>query len=157
MRRLCSQDLPEDKALRTHLITAYFERIHPLRCLSFIHKPSFMHALDRASLTQDYIEPLIYTMCALGAKSDSLFHCTSCFNKYPYAKINPRALYSDSLWSRTIDHIPGSAIPGEAWAERARREVLLEAHAPTAQHLMVRIHCLICRASTRSNHFDTRQ
>lgn len=38
--------------------------------------------------------------------------------------------------------MPGSAIPGEAWAERARREVLLEAHAPTVQHLMVRMHLI---------------
>ena len=48
-----------------------------------------------------------------------------------------RVLYTDSLWSGVLEHAPGSAVPGEAWAEKARRDVLVEAHAPTLQHLMV--------------------
>jgi len=29
-------------------------------------------------------------------------------------------------------------VPGKAWAEEARKEIMSEIHAPTTQHLMVR-------------------
>lgn len=66
--RLYSDIPPENPALRLRLINTYFERIHPLRCLAFIHKPSFMHALSRDFAIQDYSKPLLYVMCALGAR-----------------------------------------------------------------------------------------
>lgn len=72
LNSLYSSTVPEDPALRLRLINAYFERIHPLRCLAFIHKPSFMHAFHRASVDQEYGEPLLHIMCALGARSIAL-------------------------------------------------------------------------------------
>ncbi|KAI0019705.1 fungal-specific transcription factor domain-containing protein [Xylariomycetidae sp. FL0641] len=105
--RLYSDALPEDPSLRSDLVNAYFDRVHPLRCLSFIHKPSFMHSLDRASVIQDYGEPLLYAMCALGAT------CLS---------------------DPSLAHRPDP--PGVHWADKARREVLCEFHVPTIQHLM---------------------
>lgn len=71
--RLYSDTLPEDSALRLRLINAFFERSHPLRCLCFLHKPSFMQSFDRASVVQDYGEPLLYAMCALGARYELIF------------------------------------------------------------------------------------
>lgn len=65
---LCTDTLPKDHGLRLRLINAYFERNHYLRCLSFIHRPSFMQSLESASIAQDYGEPLVYIICALGAR-----------------------------------------------------------------------------------------
>jgi hypothetical protein len=101
-------------SMRRRLINAYFDRVHPLRCLSFIHKPSFLQSLDNGSVTQDYSEPLLLIMCALGA----------------------RHLYLDSITPSP----PGVKIvaqqPGAAWAEKARRDVLAEMHVPSIQQVM---------------------
>ncbi|KAF4980458.1 hypothetical protein FDECE_17877 [Fusarium decemcellulare] len=67
---LYSDVIPEDPALLTCLVNTYFDRFHHLRCLAFIHKPSFMHSMARASVIQDYSEPLLYAMCALSARTD---------------------------------------------------------------------------------------
>lgn len=63
-----SERLPENGNFRKTLIKAYFNRSAPLRNLSFIHRPSFMKSLDQDSVVQDYGEPLLYVMCALGAR-----------------------------------------------------------------------------------------
>lgn len=63
-----SERLPENSSFRKTLIKAYFNRSAPLRNLSFIHRPSFMKSLDQDSVVQDYGEPLLYVMCALGAR-----------------------------------------------------------------------------------------
>ena len=60
--------LPEDRDLRLRLVEAYFQRSAALRNLSFVHKPSFMKSFDQDSVVQDYGEPLLYIMCALGAR-----------------------------------------------------------------------------------------
>jgi hypothetical protein len=58
-----------------------------------------------------------------------------------------RHIYFDAILSLDgIDHasLP-TAIPGHEWAERARKEVLGELHAPTVQSLMVS-----CQSSSSS-------
>jgi len=60
--------LLDDPALRLRLLGIYFDRVHPLRCLAFIHKPSFMYSLDRESLLEEYDASLVDAMCALGAR-----------------------------------------------------------------------------------------
>ncbi|KAH8125289.1 hypothetical protein LI328DRAFT_155837 [Trichoderma asperelloides] len=126
---LCTDTLPKDHGLRLRLINAYFERNHYLRCLSFIHRPSFMQSLESASIAQDYGEPLLYIMCALGA----------------------RHIYFDAILSLDgpdRDSLP-IAIPGHEWAERARKEVLGELHAPTVQSLMTV--ALLCEYGLRED------
>ncbi|RDW59107.1 hypothetical protein BP5796_12031 [Coleophoma crateriformis] len=59
----------EDPVSCTHLFHAFFDRVLPLRCFAFIHKPSFLYALDHGTLLQDYEEPLLHIMCALGASN----------------------------------------------------------------------------------------
>lgn len=129
LESLCTDTLPKDHGLRLRLINAYFERNHYLRCLSFIHRPSFMQSLESASIAQDYGEPLLYTICALGA----------------------RHIYFDAILSldgADRDSLP-TAIPGHEWAERARKEVLGELHAPTVQSLMTV--ALLCEYGLRED------
>lgn len=66
--RLFSEVLPDDPTLRLRLVEAFFDRSHPLRCLGFIHRPTFMQSLERDSVVQDYGQPLLYAICALGAR-----------------------------------------------------------------------------------------
>ncbi|EEU40352.1 uncharacterized protein NECHADRAFT_76532 [Fusarium vanettenii 77-13-4] len=114
---LYSEVIPEDPALLSRLINTYFDRFHHLRCLAFIHKPSFMHSMARASVIQDYSESLLYAMCALSA----------------------RCIYLDSLHaSSEPNHEPGP-IPGDVWAEKARKMVFDEIHLPTIHQIMTMI------------------
>ncbi|KAJ3535688.1 hypothetical protein NM208_g7035 [Fusarium decemcellulare] len=115
---LHSDVIPEDPALLTCLVNTYFDRFHHLRCLAFIHKPSFMHSMARASIIQDYGEPLLYAMCALSA----------------------RCLYLDSLHSSSEPSLELETVPGDAWAKKARKMVFDEIHLPTAQQIMASQH-----------------
>lgn len=115
--RLYSHTLPKDVTLQRRLICAFFDRSSSLRILSFIHRPSFWQSFDRDSVAQDYGEPLLYIMCAAGARHIYFDHQAS-----------QNAL---QMVSETVE------IPGAKWADRARQEVLREIHAPTVQHLMV--------------------
>ncbi|KAL7920929.1 hypothetical protein ACQKWADRAFT_297116 [Trichoderma austrokoningii] len=129
LESLCTDTLPKDHGLRLRLINAYFERNHYLRCLSFIHRPSFMQSLESASIAQDYGEPLLYVICALGA----------------------RHIYFDAILSLDgldRDSLP-TAIPGHEWAERARKEILGDLHAPTVQSLMTV--ALLCEYGLRED------
>ncbi|KAL7792436.1 hypothetical protein V8C37DRAFT_380295 [Trichoderma ceciliae] len=126
---LCTDTLPKDHGLRLRLINAYFDRTHHLRCLSFIHRPSFMQSLESASIAQDYGEPLLYVICALGAR-----------HIYFDAKLTLDGADRDAL---------ASAVPGQAWAERARKEILGEMHAPTVQNLMTV--ALLCEYGLRED------
>ncbi|KAL7934957.1 hypothetical protein V8C35DRAFT_279425 [Trichoderma chlorosporum] len=126
---LCTNTLPKDHGLRLRLINAFFNRSHHLRCLTFIHQPSFMQSLESASIAQDYGEPLLYAMCALGA----------------------RHIYFDAtltLDSSNRDSLP-DVVPGQAWAERAKKEILGEMHAPTVQNLMTV--ALLCEYGLRED------
>ncbi|UKZ77094.1 hypothetical protein TrVFT333_004812 [Trichoderma virens FT-333] len=121
--------LPKDHGLRLRLVDAFFSRSHHLRCLTFVHQPSFMQSLESASVAQDYGEPLLYAMCALGA----------------------RHIYFDAtltLNGPDRDSLP-NVVPGQAWAERARKEILGEMHAPTVQNLMTV--ALLCEYGLRED------
>lgn len=66
--RLFSSSLPS-KEIIYQLVDNYFTNIHPLRCYSFIHRPSFMERLDQdPALTNMMNGPLLHVICALGAK-----------------------------------------------------------------------------------------
>jgi hypothetical protein len=66
--RLFSDTLPSDPGLRLQLVNAFFDRSYSLRCLGFLHKSSFLQALECESVVQDFGEPLLYVLCALGAR-----------------------------------------------------------------------------------------
>ncbi|KAH8652179.1 hypothetical protein BX600DRAFT_89412 [Xylariales sp. PMI_506] len=121
--------LPDDPELISRLVNAYFERTHPLRCLAFIHKPSFLQSLDRNSVDQDYGRPLLYVMCALGARSMFLDS------------------YQQTLSPPSVDGTR-SHTPGDGWADQARKEILGELHVPTIQHLMALV--LLCEYAFRA-------
>ncbi|KYK61836.1 hypothetical protein DCS_02980 [Drechmeria coniospora] len=63
---LLSPDLPSPRNLRK-VVEQYFSNVHPLRCFAFVHKPSFMHQLDRG-FTSDDESALLHVICAHGAK-----------------------------------------------------------------------------------------
>ena len=111
------------EALRSRLLNAYLERVSPLRCLSFVHKPSFMYALDQGKLMDQYHEPLVDAMCALGAK-----HLSSTSLQEP----------SNNL-----------ANVGQAFSEKAHVKVMAQLHVPTGQQLMTTI--LLCEYAARTN------
>lgn len=62
-----SKALPPIAIIR-ELADVYFSRVHPLRCLGFIHKPTFMRCLDQDCLTTEYSEALILIICAFGMR-----------------------------------------------------------------------------------------
>ncbi|RSL65958.1 hypothetical protein CEP51_012921 [Fusarium floridanum] len=124
---LYSEAIPEDPALLSRLINTYFDRFHHLRCLAFIHKPSFMHSMARASVIQDYSESLLYAMCALSA----------------------RCIYLDSLHAASESSHELVPIPGDVWAEKARKMVFDEIHLPTIHQIMTMI--LLCEYGLRND------
>ncbi|CAI4220209.1 unnamed protein product [Parascedosporium putredinis] len=67
IRWLHSDSLPADETRLKMLFNLYFSRIHNLRCLGFIHKPSFMHSFDKGTLIQDYGDPVVHMVAAFGA------------------------------------------------------------------------------------------
>ncbi|KAJ5116700.1 hypothetical protein N7456_001048 [Penicillium angulare] len=60
--------LPDDLQEMRRLVDAYFVHIHPLRCLSFVHKPSFMQSLDQGRMKEDFGEALVHIICAFGSR-----------------------------------------------------------------------------------------
>lgn len=90
--------------------------------------------MAQASAVQDYGEPLLYVMCALSARKDSTLRPTE-----PASNRLNRFLYLESLTSSSIPNFSARPVPGELWAEKARRMVLEDIHLPTIQHVMVRV------------------
>ncbi|KAJ4158380.1 uncharacterized protein LMH87_008909 [Akanthomyces muscarius] len=123
-----SERLPENGNFRKTLIKAYFNRSAPLRNLSFIHRPSFMKSLDQDSVVQDYGEPLLYVMCALGARHLYFDHVAECGE------------------TMVVD---ASQIPGEKWAVKARQDAMRDLHAPDVHNLMTMV--LLCDYSLRED------
>jgi hypothetical protein len=66
--RLFADTLPQDRFHLRSLADMFFDRISTLRCLGFIHKPTFFQALDRGTLSEDFGEAVIYIVAALGAR-----------------------------------------------------------------------------------------
>lgn len=73
-----------------------------------------MRLFDRDSVIQDYGEPLLNMVCALGA-------------------VHLVGDYSASLGPLTFSQ----KLPGQLWADKARKEVMDEIDSPTVPHLMV--------------------
>lgn len=62
------QRIEHDTRVRA-LCEIFFVHVHPLRCLSFIHKPSFMQSLDLGRVLVDFGEALVFIVCAFGERS----------------------------------------------------------------------------------------
>lgn len=50
------------------VVDSYFAHTHSLRVLEFVHKPTFMRALDRGEVLREYGEATVFHICALGAR-----------------------------------------------------------------------------------------
>ncbi|KAF4965810.1 hypothetical protein FZEAL_10729, partial [Fusarium zealandicum] len=98
---LSSPDLPDAKHVKV-LVDYYFQNFHPLRCFSFIHKPSFLQKLDYRLASDPGNDALLHIMCTLGAQFFTLE-------------------YSDS-----IQPLPTSFVlkAGSQWAKRSQRLLL---------------------------------
>ncbi|EGX94456.1 Fungal transcriptional regulatory protein [Cordyceps militaris CM01] len=123
-----SERLPENRSFRERLIKTYFNRSAPLRNLSFIHRPSFMKSLDQDSVVQDYGEPLLYVMCALGARHLYFDHVAECGEPMV---------------------VDANQVPGEKWAVKARQDAMRDLHAPDVHNLMTMV--LLCDYSLRED------
>lgn len=66
--RLFTDALPQDRFHLQSLADKFFDRVSTLRCLGFIHKPTFYQALDRGTLSEDFGEAVICIVAALGAR-----------------------------------------------------------------------------------------
>ncbi|UKZ48354.1 hypothetical protein TrVGV298_002577 [Trichoderma virens] len=117
---LFTDTLPQDRFHLQSLADKFFDRISTLRCLGFIHKPTFYQSLDRGTLNEDFGEAVIYIVAALGARMYLLDDPTE-FNN------------------------PFHGIPGAAWAERARDLAMREIANPSLSTMMAMV--LICEHS----------
>lgn len=54
-----------------------------------------------------------------------------------------RHIYFDAAASSQSKPSDMNLVPGQEWAERARKEILAEIHTPTVQHVMVQCPTLI--------------
>ncbi|KAL7275633.1 hypothetical protein RUND412_001419 [Rhizina undulata] len=90
---LYSPSLTEDTKLLRQLVDTYFSHIHPLRCLSFIHKPSFMRALEEKTIEKVYGEHVLLIMCALAAR------VIACDEKDPSQDVS-KILLAGHSWAR---------------------------------------------------------
>ncbi|KAJ5261298.1 hypothetical protein N7478_011893 [Penicillium angulare] len=79
--------LPDDLQELRHLVDTYFVHIHPLRCLGFVHKPSFMQSLDRGKIKEDFGKALVHIICAFGSRYE-LSLLTKCMFNVVYFKIH---------------------------------------------------------------------
>lgn len=66
--RLTSRHLPNPWKIGL-LVEEYFNNIHPLRCFSFIHRPSFLQRLDKEVPKKYQNHALLHIICALGGQS----------------------------------------------------------------------------------------
>ncbi|ODA82648.1 hypothetical protein RJ55_01156 [Drechmeria coniospora] len=111
---LLSPDLPSPRNLRK-VVEQYFSNVHPLRCFAFVHKPSFMHQLDRG-FTSDDESALLHVICAHGAKF--------------------LVLASNDL---AVAPSPALGAAGNRWAERAESSMLANLGRISVQRLMTAI------------------
>ncbi|KAF4453133.1 hypothetical protein F53441_4130 [Fusarium austroafricanum] len=68
--------LPDMKQVKI-LIEHYFHNIHPLRCFSFIHKPTFMQELNEKTDAERQADALLHIVCTLGAQFFALDYSNS--------------------------------------------------------------------------------
>ncbi|KAL7918001.1 hypothetical protein ACQKWADRAFT_305390 [Trichoderma austrokoningii] len=115
-----SDTLPQGKFHMQGLADLFFDRMSTLRCLGFIHKPTFFQALDRGTLKEDFGEAVVYIVAALGARM--------------YLLVDPAPFNN-----------PFIGVPGAAWADRARDLALREIANPSLSTMMAMV--LICEYS----------
>lgn len=116
----------------------YFDRIATLRCLGFIHKPSFLQALDHGTLVAEYSEALIYIICAFAAQS-----VVSCLVRRAAATAaTDHKVFCRFYWRDLVQTRPDMArapLPGRAWAERAHSLIMNGIASPSLTKQMVRL------------------
>jgi len=110
--RLLSKTPPQDPSRLRLLFDVYFERIHPLRCLGFIHKPLFLQALDRGTLLEEYGESLVWIVAACGARQAR--DCAPCRD----APLMPLAELTVRTTRRTTLSQPGPPRPASLGLSR---------------------------------------
>ncbi|KIX07343.1 uncharacterized protein Z518_01996 [Rhinocladiella mackenziei CBS 650.93] len=105
---LFSDNIPDQLHLLSPLIDRYFERVHSIRGLNFIHRPSFMRALQEGTLQTKYGSALLHIVCAFGA------------------------LYmSDRLLKSRHENMPGCS-----WASKAQCQAFHDLGSVSVQNLM---------------------
>ncbi|PHH68221.1 hypothetical protein CDD80_171 [Ophiocordyceps camponoti-rufipedis] len=121
---LLAEELPSGRELR-RVVDLYFANVHPLRCFAFVHKPSFMHQLDKG-IGSDDEDALLHIVCAHGARFLLLDHCLD--------------------HGQTTLSLLNSA--GDQWAKRAELLMLADFGRISMQRLMVAVllHDYHCRA-----------
>ncbi|OTA81399.1 hypothetical protein M434DRAFT_211175 [Hypoxylon sp. CO27-5] len=107
--------LPKGRLLRT-VVESYFTHIHPLRALGFLHKPTFLKSVDDERVHFEFGEPVLYIICALGARFMAISHTKS-----------PTS-------SQISDRIPGTL-----WGQHARRLVQGICCTPSVRNLMAMV------------------
>ncbi|KAJ5717594.1 hypothetical protein N7488_003240 [Penicillium malachiteum] len=125
---LNAQHLPNPWKIRL-LVEEFFSNIHPLRCFAFIHKPSFLHRLDKDAPKRVQSNALLHIICALGGQ----FHALS--------------------YSKTVNPLPPKLIlmAGSEWAKIAQRLILEALDSVTIEKLMASV--LLHDYAVRMGHF----
>ncbi|KFX87420.1 hypothetical protein V490_08281 [Pseudogymnoascus sp. VKM F-3557] len=114
---LFSSSLPS-KEIIYQLVDNYFTNIHPLRCYSFIHRPSFMERLDQdPAITNMMSGPLLHVICALGAK----FYALETLN------------YEKEIDTKSV------LASGSQWADIAQRQVFGNMNNISVENLMAAV------------------
>lgn len=129
---LASEDLPSNDQVN-ELVDIYFTRIHNVRCMGFLHIPSFMERLKRTVL--DSCTPthtfsgLIYIICALAAP-------------FYYAKVVMGAAYASGNSDGDLD-LADSGVwffdAGKGWANVAAQVVSSSSSRTGTEALMTQI------------------
>jgi hypothetical protein len=112
--RLVSTQLP-DKEKIVLLVEEFFSNFHNLRSFGFIHKPSYMQQLDDQLRVVQQDNPLLHTLCALGAK----FYALKC---------GDQVTLPENFALRV----------GNQWASKAKAMLFMNMNGVSVQNTMVR-------------------
>ncbi|KAH8697791.1 hypothetical protein BGW36DRAFT_427739 [Talaromyces proteolyticus] len=115
---LATRNLPPIDQIR-ELIDIYFAQIHTVRCMGFLHIPSFMERFKDHRKVYSEVSGLIYIMCALAAP-------------FYYAKLHGTNEEDVSASIRFFD-------AGKGWAEAAMQCVFSNFGNPSVECLMTEI------------------
>ena len=130
--RLYSESIPVGQAAQKALAEVFFRRVHPLRSLGFIHKPSFMRSLDHRTLVEDYGEALVSMVCALGARYASAQTVSGQRIRLTYDRLT-----SLDDFGEYIIGSPAMTVPGTPWVKHARRLIFENIERPSVHNMMV--------------------
>ncbi|CRG92368.1 putative transcriptional regulatory protein C1327,01c [Talaromyces islandicus] len=115
---LATKNLPSIEHIR-ELIDIYFAQIHTVRCMGFLHIPSFMERFNDPRNVYSEVSGLIYIMCALAAP-------------FYYAKLISAGEEDLAVGVRFFD-------AGKGWAESAMQCVFSNYGNPSMECLMTEI------------------